>query len=366
MSLTIALYIGRRFLQAFGYTMATIVALVLLVNCIELLRRASGRDATFGDVVAMAAFQTPEIALTAMPFMMMLASLWCFAQLARSSELVVTRAAGVSVWAIVTPVAMASAAIGLITFTVLNPLAAATSQRFETLEARVLSGRDSRLSVSPEGLWLRQGTADRQTVIHARESNPSATELRGVTFYDFGRDDELLERVDAETAVLVDGAWRLTNATERPLQGDMEKSDARPHATLSVPTDLTSEQILDSFARPGAISFWALPRFIATLEASGFSAQRHRLHWHAQIAMPLLFCAMALIGSSFAMRHHRFGGLGLMAFGAVLAGFGFYFVSDVSKALGASGSVPATLAAWAPPLAAALSALGLLLQLEDG
>ena len=366
MSLTIGLYIGRRFLQALGYTMATIVALVLLINCIELLRRASGRDATFGDIVAMAAFQTPEIALTAMPFMMMLASLWCFAQLARSSELVVTRAAGVSVWAIVMPVAIASATTGLVTFMVLNPLAAATSQRFETLEARVLSGRDSRLSVSPEGLWLRQGTAERQTVIHARESDPSATELRGVTFYDFGRDDELLERIDAETAVLADGAWRLTNATERPLQGDLDRSVAKSHATLSVPTDLTSDQILDSFARPGAISFWALPRFIATLEASGFSAQRHRLHWHAQIATPLLFCAMSLIGSSFAMRHHRFGGLGLMAFGAVLAGFAFYFVSDVSKALGASGSVPATLAAWGPPLAAALSALGLLLQLEDG
>ena len=366
MSLTIALYIGRRFLQALGFTIATIVALVLLINCIELLRRASGRDATFGDILAMAAYQTPEIALTAMPFMMMLASLWCFAQLARSSELVVTRAAGLSVWAVVLPVAVASAAFGVITFMVFNPLAAATSQRFETLEARVLSGRDSRLSVSPEGLWLRQGTADRQTVIHARESNPSATHLRGVTFYDFGTDDELLERIDAETATLADGAWHLTNVAERPLKADLDTPVATPHATLSVPTELTSDQILDSFARPGAVSFWALPRFIATLEASGFSAQRHRLHWHAQIAMPLLFCAMALIGSSFAMRHHRFGGLGLMAFGAVVAGFGFYFISDVAKALGASGAVPAVLAAWGPPLAAALSALGLLLQLEDG
>ena len=366
MSLTLAFYIGRRFLQALGYTIATVVALVMLINCIELLRRASGRDASFGDIVAMAAFQTPEIALTAMPFMMMLASLWCFAQLARSSELVVTRAAGVSVWAVVLPVTVASAVFGLITFTVFNPLAAATSQRFENLEARVLSGRDSRLSVSSEGLWLRQGAADRQTVIHARESNASATVLRGVTFYDFGIDDELLERIDAETAILADGEWQLSNAAQRSLRGNMESPIAARHGTLAVPTDLTSDKILDSFERPGAVSFWALPRFIATLEAAGFSAQRHRLHWHAQIAMPLLFCAMALIGSSFAMRHHRFGGLGLMAFGAVLAGFGFYFISDVSKALGASGAVPAALAAWGPPLAAALSALGLLLQLEDG
>lgn len=366
MSLTISLYIGGRFLRALGYTVAVVFAIVLLINSIELLRRAAGRDVSPGDIAALAIFQTPEIALTALPFMMMLASLWCFAQLSRSSELVVTRAAGVSVWAVVLPVALASAGVGVLGFTVLDPLSAATSQRFETLQARLLAGRESRLSVSPDGLWLRQGDPERQTVIHARSSNPSATALEGVTFYTFSPDDRLIERIDAASADLTPGAWLLRSATRRALEEDADAVKATRHETLPIATELTSEQILDSFARPGSISFWALPRFIEMLEASGFSAQRHRLHWHAQLSMPLLFCAMALIGSSFAMRHHRFGGLGLMAFGAVIAGFGFYFISDVGKALGASGAVPAMLAAWGPPLAAAFAAVGLLLQLEDG
>jgi lipopolysaccharide export system permease protein len=75
---------------------------------------------------------------------------------------------------------------------------------------------------------------------------------------------------------------------------------------------------------------------------------------------------MALVGAAFSMRHVRFGGLGLMAFGAVFTGFGFYFIADVSKALGASGAVPPALGAWAPPLAAALFAVTLMLQTEDG
>ena len=114
------------------------------------------------------------------------------------------------------------------------------------------------------------------------------------------------------------------------------------------------------------ISFWKLPKFIRLLEASGLSSSRHRLHWHMLLAIPVVFFAMVLIGAAFSMRHARFGGLGYMALGCVLCGFGYFFLSDIAAALGASGAVPVLIAAWAPPLSAVMFALGLLLHLEDG
>ena len=75
---------------------------------------------------------------------------------------------------------------------------------------------------------------------------------------------------------------------------------------------------------------------------------------------------MVLFGAAFSTRHARFGGLGVMALGCVLTGFAYFFLSDVAQALGASGAVPAALAAWGPPAAAVLLATGLLLHLEDG
>jgi lipopolysaccharide export system permease protein len=114
------------------------------------------------------------------------------------------------------------------------------------------------------------------------------------------------------------------------------------------------------------ISFWKLPKFIALLESSGFSSSRHRVYWHRLLAIPVVFFAMVLIGAAFSMRHVRFGGLGYMALGCVLSGFGYFFLSDIAAALGASGAVPVLIAAWAPPLSAVLLALGLLLHLEDG
>ena len=366
MSPTLSAYIARRFLTTLGGAALIVFALIVIVTLLEQLRRNDGGEASFGELFSIALLASPKVAMTALPFIVMLSTLACYARLARSSELVVTRAAGVSAWAAIAPAAGCAAALGVLAFSFLNPLAAATAMRSETIETRIWGGGD-RFSVSEEGLWLRQADPTGQTVILARGANQSATRLFDVTLFLFAEPDRLTGRIDAARAELAEGAWRLIDATLRDVAPDGSAPPAPERFdTLEAPTALTSAQILDSFSPPDQISFWALPRFIATLERAGFAAQRHRLHWHAQLAQPLLFAAMVLIGAAFSMRHARLGGLGGMALWAVLTGFAFYFLTDVSKALGASGAAPPELAAWAPPLAAALFATGLLLHLEDG
>src|SRR3546814_7956744 len=96
------------------------------------------------------------------------------------------------------------------------------------------------------------------------------------------------------------------------------------HDTLRVTTTLTSDRIQESFASPDTISFWQLPSFIDTLEAAGFSAVRHRLHFYSLLALPVLLCAMLLVAASFSLRLARGGGIGFMLAGGVAVGFFFY------------------------------------------
>ncbi len=102
------------------------------------------------------------------------------------------------------------------------------------------------------------------------------------------------------------------------------------------------------------------------MEEAGFSGRRHRLFLQSELAKPALFAAMVLIGAAFALRPARFGQVGVMIVLAVLAGFSLYFLKDFAESLGASGAIPLMVAAWTPPIAAILLALGLLLHLEDG
>jgi len=297
-----------------------------------------------------------------------------FAMLARSSELVVTRAAGVSVWRLLSPVLISATLLGIFAFAVYNPLASAFTEKFDVLEQRYFDRSSSRLAVSGKGLWLRQGGEQGQTVIRAQHADSTIERLEDVTIFQFDRMDRLYRRINAETAILGDQVWNLTgvlrwNLSDRQ-ETDIETSMAEMRATslpeMNIPTELTAERIQDSFAAPETISFWELPEFIALLDESGFSSSRHRLHWLRLAAQPAVFVAMVLIGAVFSMRHQRFGGLGYMALATVIAGFGYFFLSDIAGALGASGAIPVMLSGLGPPLAAVLLSLGLLLHLEDG
>ncbi|MCL5777449.1 LPS export ABC transporter permease LptG [Limibaculum sp. FT325] len=375
MSQTLSLYILRRFLGIALAAFLAVFALVAIVDLVELMRANRAGSASFADLVMMAAMRAPAITITAAPFTVLLASMACFAWLARSSELVVMRGAGVSVWVILAPVVTAGVMLGVLSFAVYNPVASALAGRFMQLEERFFGRSSSSLSVSADGLWLRQGDQVGQTVINAARASGPVDRLWDVSIFQFDTSDRLIRRIDARSAALGDRVWRLSGVHRWDFgtDGAIDDTQTMQRETVAVvtdemtiPTDLTTERIQESFAPPETISFWKLPEFIAVLEDSGFSSARHRLHWHVLLAVPVAFVAMVLVGAAFSMRHVRFGGLGMMALGCVIAGFGYFFLSDIARALGASGVVPVTLAAWAPPASAMLLALSLLLHFEDG
>lgn len=372
---TLARYVGRRYLETFGAAFAAVFLLIFLVDLVEQLRRSAGGEAGFREVFALAALHAPSLMLEVLPFLALLATVACFARLARSSELVVTRAAGVSVWRLILPAVVAAALIGTAAFSLLNPVASGLLARFETLEARYIRDRTSLLSVSENGLWLRQSGAGGQSVIHAQRTNADGTRLWDVTVFRFDSEDRLTGRLAAGRAVLEPGRWVLHDVARWDFGaagGAAEAGEAGPSPSaealdrLALPTELTREQILESFASPATISYWSLPGFIEALEAAGFSAARHRMHWQSQTALPALLAAMVLIGAAFSMRHARFGGLGVMALGALGSGLAYFFLANLTQAFGASGMISAPLAAWIPPAAMAMLAVGLLLHLEDG
>ena len=374
MNLTLGAYIARRFLGIAAGGFAAVFCLVVVIDLVELLRDNSAGRADFAELVGLALLRAPAITVTTAPFTVLLSAMACFGLMARTSELVVTRAAGVSAWRLLAPAGLVALALGAFAVMAWHPLAAAFAERSETLEDRYFGDGESRLTFVGGGLWLRQGGEEGQTVIHATGASGTGERLWAVSVFRFDAEDRLVRRVEARSAVLEPGAWRLHGARRWQL-GSVDVRSAgqsgvvtRPERaeTLRIPTDLTPERIQESFAPPRTISFWALPEFIAVLEDAGFSAVRHRLHWHGLVALPVAFVSMVLIGAAFSMRHGRLGGGGAMALGCALSGFAYFFLSDLATALGASGAVPVAIAAWAPPAAAVLFALGLLLHLEDG
>jgi lipopolysaccharide export system permease protein len=359
-------YFARRFLMAFLGVAAIFFLIMLFIDLIEQMRRYASAETGFFDILALSLLNIPKGIYQIMPLIMILAAIALFLSLARSSEMVVTRAAGRSAMrALMAPLTVALM-IGLFAVTILNPIVASTSKQFEA-RSDALRGDASVLSIGSTGLWLRQGNNEGQTVIRAQGANLDGTLLADVTFLTFGSDGNPAQRINAAFAELTTGAWLLRDAKSWALQDETTpEAGAVRHAQLSVPSTLTPDQIRDSFGTPSSIPIWELPAFIERLRAAGFSAQRHLVWLHGELAVPFFLVAMVLLAASFTLRHQRGGRTGLMVTCAVLLAFVVYFIRNFALVLGENGQLPALLAAWAPPLAAISLSLGILLHNEDG
>lgn len=370
--MTLSFYIGRHFLLTILATIAVMLLIVELIELLELVRRTADnpRAISLGLLLQMTLLKLPTTAEKIYPFAVMIGGMITLSRLTRTSELVVARAAGVSVWQFLLPGALMVVVLGALIVTVLNPIAASTITMYERLEAKYISGKASVLSVSPSGLWMRQSGTDtiqfrkasaNEYIIHAVRMDQTSYTLEAVMILLFDAAHQFVGRVDAPTAQLMTGEWRIANATLSTAQGLPTKAD-----DFRIPTQLTLSQIQDSFSAPETFSFWQLPGFIAVLEAAGFSALKHRLHFHSLMALPVLLAGMLMLAAVFALRPPRRGRTGMMMVAGLAAGFILYFMTNIIYALGASGDLPIALAAWAPSLIVAMAAGAALLHLEDG
>ena len=362
LSATLSGYITRQFLASIALVFAALLGLVFLIDSVELLRRSGNRNTVgMSTIIEMALLRIPFMSQKIIPFAMLFGGMLSLTRLTRSHELVIARAAGVSVWQFLLPGLMLALVIGGLIITLFNPLASATTWRYEQLEAKYMRGQTSLLAVSSSGLWLREAGEHGQMVVHALRISQEDMSLHDTTFYLYEGAGEFARRLDAETASLEDGYWDLRNAL---ISAPNQLTEA--HERFRLKTTMTMNQIQESFAPPETMSFWDLPGFIKTLEAAGFSAVKHRIYWHSILAVPMLLCAMVLIAATFSLRLTRRGGTGLLVVGGLLAGFLLFFLTDVVLALGMSGNIPVILSAWAPAGVATLLGLAMLFHLEDG
>ncbi len=261
--MTLHIYIARRFLRSFLTVALILAGVFMLMDMIEQIRTFDSSQVGFHDLIRLVLTNMPEWMYRILPLVVILATLSMFLGLARSSEMVVTRAAGRSALTTLISPVLTVLVIGCVAVAVFNPLTAATSRHYALLKAKYSGDRTQILSISSEGLWLRQGSETGQTVIRALHSGMTGTKLYDVTFFAFDPKGRPTTRIAAAEARLDVGRWALRDAKVWNLTRDNPESAATTHRVYWVASNLTRTQIEDSFGKPSTISTgcrWSWPR----------------------------------------------------------------------------------------------------------
>ena len=374
---TLSRYLAIRYVINLLVLLGTLLGLIYLFDVIELLRRSGKADGvSTGLVLEMALLKLPEVGQMLFPFAILFSAIFTFWQLTRRYELIVLRASGFSVWQFLMPVLLCAMATGIILITIINPIGAVLISKFEHLERTYLSRQENQIAVFQEGLWLRQSILidDGKTaedggksltpgyvILHAQKIKQPDWVLQNVTALYFTTNNDFFQRVDSKSATLEGGFWIMNDAVIHRSLLEPQRMDI-----YSLPSNLSVQDIEESFSSPRSMSFWKLPSYIRTLEQTGFDAARLKVYYQNLLSLPVMFMAMILLAATVSLRPPRASGTFLMVCLGVFMGFIIFFLSNYLQALGSSQQIPVFLAAWSPALICLLLGLSVLINLEDG
>jgi lipopolysaccharide export system permease protein len=359
---TLSRYFGFRFLSSVVGSFIGVVALAAMIDYVELMRRgAEWPNATAWVLAKISIYRVPQLTERIMPFSVLVGAMSCYLGLSRRLELVVARAAGVSAWQFVAPAMIGAFLFGAVATTVYNPVAALLHERSKRLEAEMLGENLSALQASTSGFWVRQKSADGAAIINASSSREQGARLGGVSVYSFDNAGHFQQRIEAKSATLQPGYWQLEDAR---IYTSGKAPDVEDSYRLG--TNLTLEQVRESFATPETVPFWLLPSYIDLADRAGLMAAGYRLQYQQLLARPFLLAAMVLLAASVSLRFFRFGGVQKMVLSGIAAGFLLFVLSKITEDMSRSELLSPMAAAWIPVLIGSLTGFVALLYQEDG
>ena len=359
---TLSRYFGMRFLTSVVGSFVGVVALAAMIDYVELMRRgADWPNATPWILAKISMYRVPQLTERIMPFSVLVGAMSCYLSLSRRLELVVARAAGVSAWQFVAPAMIGAFIFGVAATTVYNPVSAVLHERSKRLEADMLGENMSALQENVSGFWVRQKSSDGAAIINANSSREQGAVLGGVTIYTFDTDGHFQTRVEAKSATLQQGFWQLDDARVYSTGKAPDIEDS-----YRVATNLTLEQVRESFATPETVPFWQLPTYIDMADRAGLGAAGYRLQYQLLLARPFLLAAMVMLAASVSLRFFRFGGVQKMVLSGITAGFLLFVLSKITEDMSKSELMSPIAAAWIPTIVGGLTGFVALLYQEDG
>lgn len=366
MNLILFKYILKHYVFIFFATLFALTAVVLLFDIIELLRMAAKREnIAFWDILVLGVLKSPQMIHIILPFVALLAGVIFFLKYSASSELIIMRSIGMSVWNFMTPIVAFVFLLGVFNITIFNPFAAMTSKQFERLEERIGMTSSHPFSWSENGLWLREADEKQTLVMRAGRVRQKGKDviLDRVSLFELLPNGTLKRQIEGNNAILLNGQLTLPNAfIINPIT---EEAFTKP--VESIKTGFSLERILERFDEPRTMSFWRFPKFIHFLRESGFTIAEHAMYFNELLAYPIMLVAMLFIAAVFTLPPNtRQGKMLTRIVLAILGGFVLYFLGRVTNVLGLSQSLPYVLAAWGPSLVVIPLCITALLHLEDG
>ncbi len=325
--------------------MASIIVVLVVITSLDILAKLIDELGNlteaynFSEALIYVALAIPASLYKYMPFAGLVGGLVGLGSLAATSELVIMRAAGVSLlritWSVIKPALWFIGAM-LIFAEYVIPV---SDQYAENRRSGLLQNSNNALSVRG-GLWNREG----DTFMHFNSVQVHG-KIHGVTRYHYNDQQQLRSVSFADVAFYVDGQWQEEKVVET-LFDDKGEIGVNEYPTRQWETELSPDLLAILVQDTDNLSISRLYEYANYLDKQNLDNGRYLLAYWSKVLQPLVIISLVLVAVSFIFGPLREVTMGYRIFTGVVVGIVFQLTQ---KLLG-----PASLIYGIAPLYAVL------------
>ncbi|MGU9962365.1 MAG: LptF/LptG family permease [Candidatus Puniceispirillales bacterium WSBS_2018_MAG_OTU23] len=350
-------HVAVRIIAAIGI----IVLTVAVIDIAELFRRVSNKeDVSAVTVLIMEAVKMPSTLPVLIPFGVLIGLIVSFQKLRSSNEIIIARTNGLSLLKLSIAPSIFVLMLSVISLIVIDPIASATKKRYLNLEERIFGNGGRNLTISTEGIWLRDRTSNLSLIIHGDSIDAATVSLIEPFVYIFDRKNTLISRYYPETLSLKSGYWQIEGGTVIRQNGKV-----KPIESTQINSSLSQRDLTHSNKRPETIPLFELWGYIEVLEQVGLPSLAHSSYLYYQLSTPFVFIGMVLIVARQTLSPMGRIGWGHLTVFTLGIGLLFYFAKDFLYIMGTSGRLPPFVAGFAPGIVMVSLGIGLLIRADE-
>ena len=348
-------YVTLLYLRVVGLSFLGLLGLFYISTILDKSEKVFKGDASVGLLFTLLAYSTPQFIYFVIPLAVLLSALITFGLLARSSELTVMKACGISLYRAALPIVILSLIGSSVLFGLEQRLLAESNRKREAIDneirglpAKTLNPLNRRWIVARTGAIYHYAYFDAPndvlTMLSVLEPLPDRWGLARHTF--------------AATAEYRNGVWIGRKGWMRDYTGPVPDARTFPSRPLSIePPDYFGTSAPD----PELMTVPELRQHIAALSDTGLNVTGLQVELQRKIAFPFVTLVMSLLAVPFGVSMGRRGALYGIGLGIVIA-LVYWVVLHVFLAIGGAGLLPPFLAGWSANIIVAGAALYLFLN----
>ncbi len=334
-------YIGKAVLASTGVVMFVLLALFAFATFAGELEKVGKGSYDASMAIQYTLLLLPGLAYQLFPIVILLGSIIGLGMLASQSELIVVRAAGVSIKRIVWTV-MKAGLILLVLMLVIGEFVAPRAEfAAQNMRAEAMSGQIS--FRTERGLWARDGL----NIIHVKDLF-SKERLGNISIYEFDEQNRLNTITIAKQGDFKDDQWSLSNVSRSEV--DMAGVQTTQQSSIEWRSLLIPELISVVTVKPDYLSAYGLYRYIGYLNDNGLDSTQYVLAMWKKIMLPITTAVMIFLAVPFVFGPLRSVGVGQRIFVGTLFGIAYFLIDQTTGQMGVVWGVPPLMSVMVAPV----------------